>query len=118
MFGRGRFQNGVLIDPKPQFAFDPKDDAKLENFRILIWQVSVYSVSLILTTKSRPTVERLNAYAPQHSRLFKEACASIQIRDDMLIKTNCADDNYCVSVQAVCLYCEDDGAQASHPQGL
>ena len=41
MFGRGRFQNGVLIDPKPQFAFDPKDDAKLENFRILIWQVSV-----------------------------------------------------------------------------
>ena len=41
MFGRGRFQNGVLIDPKPQFAFDPKDEAKLENFRTLIWQVSV-----------------------------------------------------------------------------
>jgi hypothetical protein len=41
MFGRGRFQNGVLIDPKPQFAFDPKDEAKLENFRKLIWQVSV-----------------------------------------------------------------------------
>ncbi len=28
MFGRGRFQNGVLIDPKPEFAFDPKDEAK------------------------------------------------------------------------------------------
>lgn len=56
MFGRGRFQNGVLIDPKPQFVFDPKDEAKLENFRTLIW----------------PTVERLNDYAPQHSRLFKE----------------------------------------------
>lgn len=41
MFGRGRFQNGVLIDSKPQFAFDPKDEAKLENFRTLIWQVSV-----------------------------------------------------------------------------
>jgi hypothetical protein len=41
MFGRGRFQNGVLIDPKPQFAFDPEDEAKLENFRSLIWQVSV-----------------------------------------------------------------------------
>ena len=41
MFGRARFQNGVLIDPKPQFAFDPKDEAKLENFRTLIWQVSV-----------------------------------------------------------------------------
>jgi hypothetical protein len=41
MFGRGRFQNGVVIDPKPQFAFDPKDKAKLENFRTLIWQVSI-----------------------------------------------------------------------------
>ncbi len=39
MFGRGRFQNGVLIDPKPQFAFDPKDEVKLESFRTLIWQV-------------------------------------------------------------------------------
>lgn len=56
MFGRGRFQNGVIVDPKTQFAFDPKDEAKLESFRKLIW----------------PTVERLNAYAPQHSRLFKE----------------------------------------------
>jgi thioester reductase-like protein len=56
MFGRGRFQNGVLIDPKPQFAFDPKDEVKLEEFRNFIW----------------PTVERLNAFAPQHSRLFRE----------------------------------------------
>ncbi|KAH9000656.1 acetyl-CoA synthetase-like protein [Lactarius hatsudake] len=56
MFGRGRFQNGVLVDPKPQFAFDPKDEVKLEQFRQLIW----------------PTIERLNAFAPQHSRLFKE----------------------------------------------
>jgi acyl-coenzyme A synthetase/AMP-(fatty) acid ligase len=56
MFGRGRSRNGVLIDPKPQFAFDPKDEVKLEEFRNLIW----------------PTVERLNAFAPQHSRLLKE----------------------------------------------
>lgn len=56
MFGRGKFQNGVLIDPKPQFALDPNDEVKLEEFRNLIW----------------PTVERLNAFAPQHSRLFKE----------------------------------------------
>ncbi|KAI9459305.1 acetyl-CoA synthetase-like protein [Russula earlei] len=56
MFGRGKFQNGVLIDPKPEFAFDPTDEAKLESFRQLIWS----------------TVERLNTYAPQHSRLFKE----------------------------------------------
>ncbi|SRR5258707_1105758 len=81
MFGRGRFQNGVLIDPKPEFAFDPKDEAKLENFRALIWQVSsLLRVSLCSQCKSRPTVERLNAYAPQHSRLFKEARTSIRIR--------------------------------------
>lgn len=41
MFGRGRFQNGVLIDPKSEFGFDPKDEAKLESFRQLIWQVYV-----------------------------------------------------------------------------
>jgi hypothetical protein len=41
MFGRGKFQNGVLIDPEPQFAFDPKDVAKLQTFRGLIWQVHV-----------------------------------------------------------------------------
>jgi len=41
MFGRGRFQNGVLIDPEPQFAFDPKNEAKLETFRGLIWQVYI-----------------------------------------------------------------------------
>ncbi|KAL1943361.1 hypothetical protein VTO73DRAFT_4436 [Trametes versicolor] len=54
MFGRGRFQNGVLIQPKEQF--DPNDEAKLEEFRNKIW----------------PTVEELNSYAPSHSRLFKE----------------------------------------------
>ncbi len=39
MFGRGRFQNGVLVDPKPQYAFDSRDQAKLEKFRNAIWSV-------------------------------------------------------------------------------
>ncbi|KAI0795718.1 hypothetical protein C8Q75DRAFT_711913 [Abortiporus biennis] len=59
MFGRGKFYNGVLIDPLPEFAFDPNGDGgekALDRFRNLIW----------------PTVERMNAFAPQHSRLFKE----------------------------------------------
>jgi hypothetical protein len=56
MFGRGRFQNGVIITPKQEYAFDPTDQEKLVAFRKAIW----------------PTVERMNAYAPQHSRLFKE----------------------------------------------
>lgn len=39
MFGRGRFQAGVLIDPKPQFKlkFDPSDETQLANFRNRIW---------------------------------------------------------------------------------
>ncbi|KAK0480581.1 hypothetical protein IW261DRAFT_1473414 [Armillaria novae-zelandiae] len=56
MFGRGYFQAGVLVEPKPQFALDPADETKLANFRNLIW----------------PTVKRMNEFAPQHSRLFKE----------------------------------------------
>ncbi|KAI8989661.1 acetyl-CoA synthetase-like protein [Trametes punicea] len=54
IFGRGRFQNGVLIQPQEQF--DPDDEAKLAEFRTKIWS----------------TVERANASAPSHSRIFKE----------------------------------------------
>ncbi|TFK94521.1 acetyl-CoA synthetase-like protein [Polyporus arcularius HHB13444] len=56
MFGRGKFQNGVLIEPTEDYVFDPKDTAKLEAYRNKIW----------------PTIERVNEYAPQHSRIFKE----------------------------------------------
>jgi hypothetical protein len=53
MFGRGRFQNGVLIDPEPRFAFDPKNEEKLEMFRGLIWQVYV-SWELPLGSQPKP----------------------------------------------------------------
>ncbi|PBK97000.1 acetyl-CoA synthetase-like protein [Armillaria gallica] len=56
MFGRGKFQAGVLVEPKREFSFDPADTVLLSQFRNQIW----------------PTVERMNAFAPQHSRLFKE----------------------------------------------
>jgi hypothetical protein len=35
MFGRGRFQNGVLIQPAE--PFDPDDEVKMAAFRNLIW---------------------------------------------------------------------------------
>ena len=38
MFGRGRFQNGILIQPKE--AFDPSDEVKLEEYRNKIWCVT------------------------------------------------------------------------------
>lgn len=39
MFGQGKFQNGVLVEPKPEFAIDPNDNAQVEAFRTLIWCV-------------------------------------------------------------------------------
>lgn len=39
MFGRGRFNAGVLVDPKPEFKFDPADSIKLAEFRNKIWSV-------------------------------------------------------------------------------
>ena len=59
MFGRGKFQNGVLVEPAAGCVLDPSDARQVEEFRNRIW----------------PTIERVNAYAPQHSRIFKEARA-------------------------------------------
>ncbi|KAI5121945.1 hypothetical protein M0805_002017 [Coniferiporia weirii] len=56
IFGRGRFHCGILVQPKVPFAFDPSDMKKVVEFRNLIW----------------PTIEAMNAYAPSHSRIFKE----------------------------------------------
>ncbi|KAJ7870004.1 hypothetical protein B0H13DRAFT_2557202 [Mycena leptocephala] len=56
IFGRGHFQAGVIVDPKPAFKFDPSDLANLAEFRNRIW----------------PTVVKMNNFAPQHSRIFKE----------------------------------------------
>ncbi|KZT73709.1 acetyl-CoA synthetase-like protein [Daedalea quercina L-15889] len=56
MFGRGQFQAGILVEPKPEYSFDSSDEAKVAEFRNKIW----------------PTILKMNAFAPQHSRLFKE----------------------------------------------
>ena len=37
MFGRGKFNAGILVDPKPEYKFDPRDTKKLAEFRNLIW---------------------------------------------------------------------------------
>lgn len=37
MFGRGQIQNGVLVLPTPEYAFDPTNEEKLVEFRNLIW---------------------------------------------------------------------------------
>ncbi|KAH9937867.1 acetyl-CoA synthetase-like protein [Epithele typhae] len=52
IFGRGQFQNGVIV--QPQEPFDPADERNRAAFLAQIW----------------PSIERANAHAPQHSRLF------------------------------------------------
>lgn len=37
MFGRGRVQNGVIVQPKAEYALDPTDETKVAEFRNLIW---------------------------------------------------------------------------------
>lgn len=52
MFGRGRLQNGVLIQPNR--VFDPKDEVQLAVFRNKIWCVQTSnqakSERIVLTT--------------------------------------------------------------------
>ncbi|KAI0033029.1 acetyl-CoA synthetase-like protein [Vararia minispora EC-137] len=52
MFGRERFQNGVIIEPVPDFAFDPSDERKLEAFRNAIW--CVYARMILVASPSKP----------------------------------------------------------------
>ncbi|KIO03672.1 hypothetical protein M404DRAFT_1001160 [Pisolithus tinctorius Marx 270] len=56
MFGRGRSQAGILVEPKPEYAIDVQDEKQVAEFRNLIW----------------PVVEEANKDAPSFSRIFKE----------------------------------------------
>ncbi|KAJ7127122.1 acetyl-CoA synthetase-like protein [Mycena epipterygia] len=56
MFGNGHAENGIVIEPKKDFAFDPAEVDKVSEFRMKIW----------------PTVEKVNKFAPAHSRVAKE----------------------------------------------
>jgi hypothetical protein len=37
MFGRGRLQNDVIIEPKEEYAVDPTDEGEVGEFRNFIW---------------------------------------------------------------------------------
>lgn len=40
MFGRGRFQAGVLVEPGVGHSFDPNELDRLAEFKNLIWSES------------------------------------------------------------------------------
>ncbi|TFK19455.1 acetyl-CoA synthetase-like protein [Coprinopsis marcescibilis] len=64
MFGHRRSRAGFVVEPHPSFAFDIKDEVKLADFCNKIW----------------PSVQKANAFAPQHSRVFQ----------DMIIAADCS----------------------------
>ncbi|KAJ5622949.1 acetyl-CoA synthetase-like protein [Penicillium lividum] len=55
-FGRGRFHNGILVQPSSGQEIDVTDDAEVAKYRNAIW----------------PSVSQANDIAPTHSRIFKE----------------------------------------------
>ncbi|KAF7305562.1 PKS-PP domain-containing protein [Mycena chlorophos] len=56
MFGRGREQLGILVEPTAANAIDPGDEVQLAQFRNQLWSV----------------VEEANGLAPAFARLYKE----------------------------------------------
>ncbi|KAH8102700.1 hypothetical protein BXZ70DRAFT_929500 [Cristinia sonorae] len=56
IFGRGQTQAGVLIELRPDAAFDPKNEKALTEFRNNIW----------------PHIEEANKLGPSFARIFKE----------------------------------------------
>ncbi|OAX38467.1 putative aminoadipate reductase [Rhizopogon vinicolor AM-OR11-026] len=56
MFGRGRNQVGIIIEPRPGHEIDVEDEKQLAKFRNRVW----------------PDIEEANKQAPAFSRIFKE----------------------------------------------
>uniref|UniRef100_D8QLB7 Polyketide synthase-like phosphopantetheine-binding domain-containing protein n=1 Tax=Schizophyllum commune (strain H4-8 / FGSC 9210) TaxID=578458 RepID=D8QLB7_SCHCM len=56
MFGRGRDEAGILIEPAPAHQVDVDDDTAVAAYRNAVW----------------PVIEEANRAAPAYSRIFKE----------------------------------------------
>ncbi|KAF9785316.1 hypothetical protein BJ322DRAFT_1020862 [Thelephora terrestris] len=85
MFGRGRFNPGVIIDPKLEFAFDLEDQEKLADFRNKVWLfkemvlVSSPKKPFILTAKLTARRQAVIAeYEPEIDALYDAVDESAQ----------------------------------------
>ncbi|KAH7886572.1 acetyl-CoA synthetase-like protein [Phlebopus sp. FC_14] len=56
MFGRGRMQNGVLVLLNEQHLSNVVDNSRTNEYRDSLW----------------PNIEKMNSFAPTHSKIFKE----------------------------------------------
>ncbi|EGG00565.1 uncharacterized protein MELLADRAFT_93195 [Melampsora larici-populina 98AG31] len=71
-FGRGKPQNGVIIEPEDGYLINPKNPQEVKNYIDLIWS----------------SIEEVNRFAPSHSRLIKELILITDPRHQPLPKTN------------------------------
>ncbi|KZO93857.1 acetyl-CoA synthetase-like protein [Calocera viscosa TUFC12733] len=69
MFGRGRTQVGIAIQPACRLTV--ANEEELAKFRNLIWS----------------DIEKANAFAPQHSRIFKEFILVIDAKKEPFVRT-------------------------------
>ncbi|KAG0151594.1 hypothetical protein CROQUDRAFT_36684 [Cronartium quercuum f. sp. fusiforme G11] len=72
MFGRGKPQNGVLIEPEEGYVVDATDVEAMKKYIDLIW----------------PAIEETNRFAPTHSRLTRGLILVIDPRVNPIPKTN------------------------------
>ncbi|KAG8877545.1 hypothetical protein FRB98_006665 [Tulasnella sp. 332] len=73
VFGRAKPHNGILVQPSKGNEIHPNDDAQVTKFRSAVWV----------------QVEEANAFAPQHSHIFKEASSIMfQKRRLMILVTS------------------------------
>lgn len=76
MFGWGKPQPGVLIEPSTQHAVDPSKETELVEYRNLIWYeftcAMMYRLLIISGLLARPVIEEANHLGPTFARLFKE----------------------------------------------
>ena len=75
MFGRAKFQAGVLIFPAPHHVFDTEELEKKKAYIELIWYavfLLVIFTGTVFMIPIRPAIVTANSSSPQHSRIFKE----------------------------------------------
>lgn len=80
MFGRAKFQAGVLIFPAPHHVFDNEEFKSKKAYIELIWYAhprqpflfGTSNCSNVFTIPNRPAIVNANNSSPQHSRIFKE----------------------------------------------
>jgi hypothetical protein len=66
MFGRGRSQTGVLVEPRPEYAIDITDDVLVAEFRNKIWCVAwVFLLRRRRTRSSSPPFQQAGCRGSQ-----------------------------------------------------